>query len=41
MDTPATTQPLSRKGPEKYRFYTYTVYGDGGRVVPKITTVTV
>lgn len=40
VGTNATTEPISKKGPKRYQFYTYTVLGDGGRVQPKVVTVT-
>ena len=40
VGTNATTEPISKKGPKRYQFYTYTVRGEGGRVEPKIVTVT-
>jgi 3',5'-cyclic AMP phosphodiesterase CpdA len=43
VGTNATNEPVSvsRKPKRRYQFYTYTVYGDGGRVVPKVQTVMV
>ena len=41
IGAPASTQPLPGRGKKKFQFYEYTVRGEGGRVEPRLITLSI